>query len=216
MRIFAVIFGLILPLLACAEDAPVKPKFIEGEHYQVLAGAPKPAKTGNIEVTEFYWYGCGHCYSFEPLIAEWRKGLASDVSFTQSPAMWKSRNPENAMWIHAKLYYTAKALGQLEKLHPVFFDAMHVKHKKLVNNDEIAALVTAQGLDGDAFVKTMDSFAVNAQVTLADSRQREAKVTGTPEMTVGGYYHISTGPAGGQKGMLEVANFLIDKIRNER
>src|SRR5690606_11991353 len=104
----------------------------------------------------------------------------------------------------------------LDKLHSAFFDAMHKFNKRLINSDEIASVVSAQGLDGEAFVKTMDSFAVNAQVTQADARQRAYKVTGTPELVVSGYYHVSASNAGSQEEMLKVADFLIDKIRSER
>ena len=164
-----------------------------------------------------FWYGCGHCYMFEPTLTEWEKTLPKDVVLVRSPAMWQQRrNPPDAMWTHAKLYYTASALGQLDKLHHVFFDAMHKLNKRLVTPEEISSVVSAQGLDGEAFIKTMDSFAVNAQVTQADARQRTYQVTGTPELVVGGYYHVSTSNAGGQKEMLEVVDFLVNKIRSER
>src|SRR5690606_12416261 len=123
-----------------------------------------------------------------------------DVKLVRSPAMWRqARNPADAMWTHARLFYTATARGQLDKLHHVFFDAMHKHNKRLISPDEIKSVVTAQGLDGETFVKTMDSFAVNAQVTQADARQRDYRVTGTPEIVVGGYYHVSAANAGGQK-----------------
>lgn len=215
MRILAVILGLALPLFACAESA--KPKYEEGVHYTVLTGQPKPAKSGDIEVTEMFWYGCGHCYTFEPMLQAWKKDLADDVNFTRSPAMWKQRRaPEDAMWTHAKLYYTADALGQLDTLHDAFFKAMHVKNQRLVSPSEIAEVVSAAGLDGEVFIKTMDSFAVNSQVTQADARQRNFQVTGTPEMVVGGYYHINASKAGSQKEMLDVVDFLVDKVRAER
>ncbi len=217
MRFLAVILAMALPLLACAETAPAKPTFEEGVDYDILVDQPKPAKTGPITVTEVFWYGCGHCYKFESLVQPWKKTLAKDVQFEGSPAMWKMRrNPEDAMWTHAKLYYTASALGSLDKLHPVFFEAMHKQGKHLTDPKEISALVTAQGLDGEVFVKTMDSFAVNAQVNLADARQRNYKVTGTPELVVAGYYHVSTAKAKSQKKMLEIVDFLVDKVRNER
>jgi thiol:disulfide interchange protein DsbA len=217
MRFLVALLGLALPLLASAADEAAKPVFEEGKHYTVLSDQPKPAKTGKIEVTELFWYGCGHCYLFEPLIEEWEKTLADDVTLVRSPAMWRQGgSTPDAMWTHAKLYYTASALGQLGKLHRVFFDSMHKFNKRLVNKDEISSLVTAQGLDGEVFVKTMDSFAVNAQVNQADTRQRKYKVSGTPEMVVGGYYHVSTAGAGSQKGMLEVVDFLVEKIRSER
>jgi thiol:disulfide interchange protein DsbA len=217
MRFLVALLGLALPLLACAAGEPVKPKYEEGKHYTALTDLPKPAKTGKIEVAELFWYGCGHCYMFEPLIEEWEKTLANDVTLVRSPAMWRQGgNTPDAMWTHAKLFYTASALGQLKKLHPVFFEAMHKLNKRLVTKEEITALVTAQGLDGEVFVKTMDSFAVNAQVNQADARQRKYKVSGTPEMVVGGYYHVSTVAAGSQKEMLQIVDFLIEKIRTER
>ncbi len=216
MRFLVAILGVVLPLLACAAEEP-KPAFEEGKHYTVLAGQPKPAKAGKIEVSELFWYGCGHCYLFEPVLAEWEKKLPADVTLVRSPAMWQQRrNPPDAMWTHAKLYYTASALGQLDKLHTAFFDAMHKHNKRLVTSDEIAAVVAAHGLDGDTFIKTMDSFAVNAQVTQADARQRAYKVTGTPEIVVGGYYHVSATNSGGQKEMLQVVDFLVEKIRAGR
>lgn len=217
MRVLALLLGLALPMLVGAQTEETKPAYKEGVHYTVLADQPKPSSKDKIEVAEMFWYGCGHCYTFEPLIADWKKTLAADVNFIRSPAMWRQRSkPEDAMWTHAKLYYTASAMGLLDKLHMVFFDAMHRQNLRLTSPDEIAKLVSKQGLDGDAFVKTMDSFAVNAQVQQADARQRNYRITGTPEVVVGGYYHISASKAGGQKEMLEVVDHLVEKIRSER
>lgn len=215
MRFLAIVLGLALPLLANAEKATDKPSFIEGKHYSVIPGQPKPGNTGKIEVTEVFWYGCGHCYTFESLLEEWEANLADDVVVARSPAMWRQRRePADAMWTHARLFYTAKALGSLDQLHNAFFEAMHKNNKPLLNKSEIAKLVTDNGLDGDAFVKTMDSFGVNAQVEQADARQRTYKITGTPEMVVGGYYHVSATKAGSQQAMLQTVDYLIDRIRS--
>lgn len=217
MRFLAIVLGLLLPLLANAEKATDKPAFVEGKHYSVIPGQPKPGKSGKIEVTELFWYGCGHCYTFESLLEEWESTLADDVVVTRSPAMWRQRRePADAMWTHARLFYTAKALGSLDKLHNAFFEAMHKNNKPLLNKAEIAQLVTEQGLDGDVFVNTMDSFGVNAQVEQADARQRTYKITGTPEMVVGGYYHVSASKAGSQKAMLQAVDYLIDQIRSSK
>lgn len=218
MRIVALLLALITPLLACAEQAePAKPAFDEGKHYTVIAGQPKPAATGPIKVTEVFWYGCGHCYTFEPHIQGWKKTKADDVKFVGSPAMWKQRvQPADLMWTHAKLYYTASAMSKLDLLHPAFFEAMHLKNMRLVAPEEIKKVVSEKGVDGDLFLKTMESFAVNAQVNQADQRQKTFKVTGTPEIVVGDYYHVSASKAGGQKEMIDVINFLVDKIRKER
>ena len=53
--------------------------YVEGEHYDVISPAVR-ASSEKIEVTEFFWYGCGHCYNFEPQLSQWnifRKMLSS-------------------------------------------------------------------------------------------------------------------------------------------
>ncbi|HEY7774152.1 MAG TPA: thiol:disulfide interchange protein DsbA/DsbL [Marinagarivorans sp.] len=220
MRIAALILGLALPLLACAEDkasttTPAK-TFEEGKHYTVISGATKPAKSDVVDVIEVFWYGCGHCYTFEAHIEPWAEKAPDYVNFTQSPAMWKQRRPgvpQDMMWTHAKLYYAAKAIQGLDKLHHAFFEAMHKDRKLLLDDAEIATVVDKAGFDGKNFVGVMNSFAVAGQVKQADDRQRQYKITGTPEIVVADYYHISASKAGGQKEMLEVVDYLVEKLR---
>lgn len=209
MRFFIALIMVILPLIACAESKTAKPEFVEGQDYTVIPGQPKPPKTGKITATEFYWYGCGHCYKFESLVKKWKKTLADDVEFSASPAIWRP-----AMRTHAKLYYTAQSMGVLDKLHQVFFESMHLKGMRLVDLAEIEKVVSEHGVDGKVFVSTMESFAVDAQVKLADSRQKNFRISATPEMVVADYYHVKT--KGSQKRMLEVVDFLIEKLRSER
>ena len=200
--------------MATAQEA-ASSSYQEGKHYVKLPSPAPVEEPGKIEVAELFWYGCGHCYTFESLLEEWEANLADDVVVARSPAMWRQRRePADAMWTHARLFYTAKALGSLDQLHNAFFEAMHKNNKPLLNKSEIAKLVTDNGLDGDAFVKTMDSFGVNAQVEQADARQRTYKITGTPEMVVGGYYHVSATKAGSQQAMLQTVDYLIDRIRS--
>lgn len=212
MRFLAVVLGLMLPFMAYAEDAA---KYKEGQHYTIIEGAPKPGKTGKIEVTEFFWYGCGHCYNFEPLIQKWKSGIASDVTFTATPAVW--RDP---MVPHAKMYYTARSLKLLDKLHPVFFNYLNRAPggaaRALQTSDQIANLVKQHDVDADAFVATMESFAVNSQLQQGLARQKAASITGTPEMVVAGYYLVSSSKAGSHQAMLDVVDFLVEKIRKER
>ena len=108
-----------------------------------------------IEVGEFFWYGCGHCYSFEPVLEQWKKTLATDVLFKGIPAVWR---PD--MELHAKAYYTAEALGVLPTMHRILFQAMNVDRKRLASQDEIAALFVANGVTEEDFNKTFTSFTI--------------------------------------------------------
>lgn len=218
MRIVAFIFGLLLPFMAWAADTPAgSKKFEEGTHYVIVSGATKPTPGTKVDVTEFFWYGCGHCYAFEPLLEPWVKKLPDTVKFSRSPAMWPQRRPglpEDLMTLHAKLYYTAVATNNLEKLHPVFFEALQKQGKQLIEPKEVEAVVTGAGLDGAKFAATLNSFSVQSQIAQADARLRASKISGTPEMVVGNYYKVSATKEGGQKEMLEIVDFLIKKIQS--
>jgi thiol:disulfide interchange protein DsbA len=202
---------LLMPLLACAEDAAPAPSFIAGEHYDVISPAVRTADRNTIEVAEFFWYGCGHCYTFEPMLEQWRKTLPEDVSFRGSPAIW---NPK--MEIHARAFYSAEALGVLDTMHPVIFQAMNVDRKPLSTQAEIAELFAANGVPAEKLDGVFNSFGVNSQVSKAASRVRSAKITGTPALMVNGKYHVGARKAGGQAQMLKVAEFLIEKERAAR
>jgi thiol:disulfide interchange protein DsbA len=194
------------PLSALAEQS--SDKYVEGTHYDLITPAIRTVEPDKIEVAEFFWYGCGHCYNFEPMIVQWKKTLADDVNFVGSPAMW---NP--LMELHAKAFYAADALGVLDTMHPVLFQAMNVDRKKLGSQAEIAELFSAHGVAVEDFNKAFDSFGVGSQVRQANSRARAAKITGTPAIMVNGKYHISSRKAGSQANMLKIAEYLVEKER---
>ena len=196
----------LAPLYACAQDAGQE--FVEGEHYEVISPAVRTANPNEIEVAEFFWYGCGHCYTFEPILEQWKKGLAADVDFHGSPAIW---NP--LMEMHARAFYAAQTLGVLDTMHMVLFQAMNVDGKRLQSEEELAELFAANGVAAQDFSKAFNSFGVDSQVRQANSRARAAKITGTPALMVNGKYHVSARKAGGQAQMLQVVDYLVEKER---
>ena len=201
------LLSLLLVFVSIGANAGDK-AYQEGTHYDLISPAVRTADPDKIEVVEFFWYGCGHCYTFEPMIGQWKKTLAEDVDFRPSPAVW---NP--TMELHARAFYTAEALGVGEALHPVVFQALNVDRKRLASEAELAKLFTANGVAAEDFEKAFNSFGVGSQVRQANARARAAKITGTPSMMVNGKYFISTRKAGSQSDMLQLADFLIEKER---
>ena len=203
---------LLLPVvMLCASVTAVAQgdqSWQEGTHYDVITPAIRTANPDKIEVAEFFWYGCGHCYTFEPLIGQWKKTLAEDVEFRGSPAVWNQQ-----MELHARAYYAADVLGVLDTMNLVVFQAMNVDGKRLSSEGEIAELFAAHGVDAAEFTKAFNSFGVSSQVRQANARARAAKITGTPEMMVNGKYRISTRKAGNQANMLKIADFLVARER---
>ncbi|MFM7784776.1 MAG: thiol:disulfide interchange protein DsbA/DsbL [Gammaproteobacteria bacterium] len=187
------------------------PLYIEGTHYERLPEAVRTADPARIEVVEVFWYGCGHCYQLEPLIKKWKPGLASDVDFRRSPAMWNK-----LMAVHAQAFYAAQVLGVLEKMNDPLFAALNVDRKKLESEDEIAALFVQNGVKDEDFRKAFNSFGVQSSVKQADARQRSYRITGTPEMIVNGKYRVSARLAGSPEAALKVVDFLVEKERAAR
>lgn len=199
---------VLAPLMACAQEGTT---YEAGKHYDVISPAIRTASPDQIEVAEFFWYGCGHCYTFEPIIGQWKKTLADDVSFRGIPAMWGG-----AMELHAKAFYAAQALGVSETMHPALFQAMNVDRLPLRSEAEVAKLFVANGVSEEDFNKAINSFGVGSQVRQASATARSAKITGTPSLMVNGKYMISGRKAGSQANMLKVADFLVEKERADQ
>jgi thiol:disulfide interchange protein DsbA len=184
--------------------------FIEGTHYEALDEPVRTADPNKIEVTEVFWYGCPHCYEFEPLLESWVSKLPSDVMFVRSPGMW-----DDLMKTHAQIYYTAQELKVFDKIHSVAFNEIHQKRNYLQTPEAIREMFVAQGVDGAAFDKAWASFQVNSGVRQAETRMREYGVRGVPNLIVNGKYRITTGDAvRTQADMLKVVDFLVAKERS--
>src|SRR5215212_567010 len=87
-----------------------------GPDYTELKSVQPVEAKGKVEVVEFFWYRCPHCYSLEPVLDPWTKKLPADVQFRRVPAVLSES------WAtDAAIYYTFEALGVLDKVHKPFF-----------------------------------------------------------------------------------------------
>jgi thiol:disulfide interchange protein DsbA len=204
------ILSLLLALALSASNTYAADTYIAGKHYEVLETPVRTSDPKRIEVAEVFWYGCSHCFSFEPMVSTWASQLPEDVNFMHSPAIW-----HKSMELHARAYYTAKALKVLDSVHLAIFEAMNLKKNKLASKEAIGKIFVAQGVDLDKFNKTFDSFGVVSATKQADARQRSYGIKGTPEMVVNGKYRLSAKMAGSQQGMLKVAEYLISIEREK-
>jgi thiol:disulfide interchange protein DsbA len=207
IRLLAIL-ALLLPLGLRAEEPA---NFVEGTHYERIPEPVRTADPSRIEVVEMFWYGCVHCFHFEPLLAKWQQTLPKDVDFHRSPAMWNQ-----PMALHAQAFYTAQVLGVLPKVHDPLFNALNVDRKPLATEADLAALFVAHGVKEEDFHKAFNSFGVQASVKQADARARSYGITGTPEVVVEGKYRVSARTAGSPENMLKVMDFLIAKERAAR
>ena len=118
----------------------------------------------------------------------------------------------NESWaIHARAYYTAEALGVLEKTHEALFDAIHVKKQRLDTEDALADFYAQYGVDKKQFKSTFESFAVTTKVNRARELTQRYGIDGTPTMVINGKYRTGPGMTGGYDTLIDVVNYLAEQ-----
>jgi protein dithiol oxidoreductase (disulfide-forming) len=194
--------GLGFPGLVLAQG-----RYQDGKDFRSLEKRlPVEAPAGKIEVIEFFWYGCIHCYNLEPQIETWLKKLPKDVEFRRVPAVFNER------WgLDASIFYSMEAMGLLEKLHRPLFDAIHKERLRTDNEQALSEWLTKHGVDAKKFIETMQSFGVRSKARRAIQLTVAYKIDGTPAIAVQGRYTLSAQP-----NMMQVVDGLVDRVRKEK
>ena len=195
------LLSLLFPLLIAAPMA-----FAQNNYTELKTPQPVEAQGGKIDVVEFFWYGCIHCYNLEPALESWLKKLPPDVQFRRVPAVFNPR------WGHdAAIFYTFEAMGLLDKLHRPLFDAIHRGGLRTDNPQALDQWLQKQGVDAKKFNETMKSFAVQSKTRRAIQLTTGYAIEGTPAMAVQGRYVVNAG-----EGMLQTVSSLVDRARKEK
>ena len=166
---------------------------------------PVPTDSGDkIEVLEFFWYGCPHCYQLDPYIEDWKKTLPDNVVFKHVPAA------VNPSWQpHSYFYYAAEMLGVADKLHKPLFDAMHLQKRRLYDKESLIAFAVSQGVDEEKFRKAWRSFGVHTKVQRANKLAARYRINGVPAVGINGKYLTNGQLAGTYPKMLRTIDYLI-------
>lgn len=166
---------------------------------------------GKIDVVEFFWYGCIHCYNFEPKVNAWYKKLPSDVVFTKVPIAFQSQRVN--FQGHQKLYYTLEAMGKLEELNTKVFEAMHKDKKQLATDAQIFDFAESVGLKREEFANVFKSFGVSAKCAQAKALFEAYGADGVPTLGIDGKFFTSASIAGSEDNAIRVAEALIKRQR---
>lgn len=174
------------------------------DDYTVLKKPGRIDKPGLIEVREFFWYGCPHCYSLEPHITDWLKTKPADVNFVRTPAAL------NPIWeTNARGYYTAEILGFAEKTHQPLFQAIQVGRQRLFDQSSLTKFYAGFGIKPETFASTYNSFAVSGKVAQSKSLAQYYGLDGVPAIIVNGKYLVK----GDGAKVVQTLNALIAKER---
>ncbi|MBI5659486.1 MAG: thiol:disulfide interchange protein DsbA/DsbL [Nitrosomonadales bacterium] len=204
MKFIKQLFAILA--LLCATQVLAEPQ--PGKDYKVLNPPQPTAAGGKIEVLEFFFYGCSHCFKLHPLLSAWEKKMPNDVELTYVPAIF------NPSWEPmARTLYALEALGQQKQLHDELFNAWNTKIQDLTDEAKITNFVAQRGVDGKKFGEAYNSFSMQSKVVRAKQMGQSYGIRGTPTLVVDGKYLI-TGLHPPET--IEVLNALIDKARKER
>jgi thiol:disulfide interchange protein DsbA len=198
----ALLLSVSLPITVQAEA------FKAGVDYKLLSRVQGTVDKQKIEVREFFWYGCPHCFHFEPTLETWLKTLPSDVAFVRTPAIFRKS------WeAHAKAYFTAELLGVTDKIHSDLFDAYHKQGKKTDTEAALVAFFAERGVDEEAFKKKFNGFFVDMKMRSAKAKPAKYGITGVPAVVVNGKYRVTGSMAKSYPRMVEIIDYLIEKER---
>lgn len=186
-------------------------EIVEGRDYTVLPH-PRPTESGkNIEVLEFFWYGCPHCYDLHPHIKAWLKTIPKDVSFRYVPAIFRPN------WIPGvKIFYALEALGEKDRLHDKVYDAIHLDKIDLTKDEVLFDWIAKQGVDRQKFIDAYSSFSVQNQVSRSTQMSKDYNLSGVPALVVDGRYLTSGRMGGTPQDTVKVLDELIEKVRKEK
>jgi protein dithiol oxidoreductase (disulfide-forming) len=187
-----------------AAPAAVSQRFELGRQYERLAPT-QPTSSGpeQVEVAEVFWYGCPHCFAFDPILKKWIASKPEYVSFIRIPAVWN-----DLLKLHARAFYTAEELGKGAEMHDAFFKEIHEKGNHLDSEEKLQEFFGRFGVAAADFKRTFDSLAVNSKVQHADELNRRYKISSVPTIVVNGKYVTDGTMAGSWDTLLELVSEL--------
>jgi len=184
---------------------------VEGHDFQALAKPVAVPPGGTIEVIEFFWYACPHCFAFEPLLEAWLARLPVDVHFRRVPVGFDARKK-----VHQRIFYTWEALGLVDKMHYKTFTRFHVQKKPVDTLEDMLLFARESGLDPDKVSAAWRGFGTDVKCKDADRLTDAYDIQFMPEMGIAGRFVAVAQPEQGPASVLASTDWLLDRVRHGR
>ncbi len=218
-RASVLFFGLAFAALAHAEgDA-----FEAGKNWFPVEPAQPTAHADKVEIVEVFSYACPACNMFQPTMQKLKAALPANAEIIYLPASFR---PDEDWPVFQRAFYTAQALGIIDKAHEATFDAVwkddgslriadattHQPIKPMPTIENVAAFFSSKfGVKAEDVIATSSSFAINTKMKHADAQLKAYGVDSTPTLIVNGKYRLSIASAGGLDKVVPLIKFLIAK-----
>lgn len=207
LGLLAVSLALVTAGFASAQQPALRPKL-----EYIVVEPPQPVTTGErIEVVEFFWYGCPHCYRLQPSLEAWLKRKPADVELRRIPAIFR-----DSWAAHARVYYTLDALGEVGRLHQAVYRALHEEELALNTANTTADWAARNGIEPARWLTAYNSADVERKVQESRSYTKAYGVPGTPSLVVDGRYLTSSGMSETMPGVITILDGLIAMARDRR
>ncbi len=203
---------LVFVLSICAMQATLRAdnsgvEFEEGLHYhRIVPAIPVPSGSGEVVVLELFWYGCPHCYSFEKHLNSWEQNKADHVKFVRMPVAL------NRSWIpHARMYYALEKMGEVDRMHSLIFEAIHVQGRRLRDVESVSRFLSQHDIDTDEFEEAYNSSYVEEKMRHSGQFVRDSHASSVPTVIVNGKYRSTASAAGGHDLLLQLTDELVQR-----
>ena len=194
---------------ATANGALAQTEFQVGTDYNRLTPTqPTSSSPQQVEVAEIFWYGCPHCYNFDPYLNDWEPRAADYVNFVRIPAVW---NP--LLRLHAQAFYTAQVLGKGEEMHQPLFAEIHQNGNYLDTPDKLAEFFARFGVDREEFTRTFNSREVNTALQRAEELNQRYQISSVPTIVINGKYTSNASMVGSYERLIELIDTLAASER---
>ncbi len=176
-----------------------------------LSGILGNSAPDKIEVLQFFYYGCPHCFDQQPLLEDWLAKKPADVELRYVPALRDDK------WLPlTKAFFALDALGEEKRLHRPIYDVINFDGVMLSDEDKLFAWVVHNGIDRDKFLAAYNSDEVKAKVEAARKATIDYGIKATPTLVVGGKYLFSSGLAGSHYEAIRLLDQTIEQVRREK
>ena len=181
---------------------------VEGRDFNGLDRPVAVPGNGKIEVIEFFWYACPHCFTFEPIIEAWIAKLPADVHFRRVPVGFDARKET-----HQRIFYTWEALGLVEQMHLKTFTRFHVQHQPIDSERDMLEFAQENGLDVGKVSRAWNSFSVQTRCGEAKRLEDDYGIERMPEMAIAGRFVAIAQPSDGPASVLATTDWLLNRVR---
>jgi protein dithiol oxidoreductase (disulfide-forming) len=185
----------------------------DGVNYtRIVPAQPTAVPAGQVEVLEFFWYACPHCYALDPLVEAWKRTKPAYITFSRVHVLWSEGHRSLA-----RLFYTLDGMGKLDQLHAEIFREIHVNGNPLVaaNPNDTAeteriqsAFVRRFGISESDFKNAYHSMSVDLALQKADELVERYRIDAVPRFVVNGKYMADVASAGTPERLISLVGDL--------